>query len=58
MNKKDFKFLKVNSEDLKKKIETLMKVNKSKRNEYKIRYLLNLLEKTINKMENTINNMY
>ena len=35
-----------------------MKVNKSERNEYKIKYLLNLLEDTVNKMENIINNMY
>ena len=57
MTKKD-KFLKVKSKDLKKEIEILMKVNKSERNEYKIKYLLNLLEDTVNKMENIINNMY
>ena len=58
MTKKDYKFLKVKSKDLKKEIEILMKVNKSERNEYKIKYLLNLLEDTVNKMENIINNMY
>ena len=42
MTKKD-KFLKVKSKDLKKEIEILMKVNKSERNKYKIKYLLNLL---------------
>ena len=56
MNKKDYKFLKEESKNIKYELEKIVKQKNSDDN--RVRYLLNLLENTVNKMENIINNMY
>ena len=56
MNKKDYKFLKEEAQNIKNELEKLVKQKKP--DDIRIRYLLNLLENTVNKMENIINNMY
>jgi hypothetical protein len=56
MNKKDYKFLKKEAQNIKHELD---KIGKQKNpDDNRIRYLLNLLENTVNKMENIINNMY
>ena len=55
MNEKNYKFFKTQSKELKKEIIDLIK---HKKNEYKIRYLLVLLESTMNEMEIIINKSY
>ena len=56
MNKKDYIFLKNQSKNLKNDIEKELKNKKIDDN--KVKYLLSLLDQTVNKMEKIINSMY
>ena len=53
-----YSFLKKESLKLKEKISKLLKNKKSEKDENEIRYLINLLEQTTNKMELIINSRY
>lgn len=53
-----YSFLKKESLRLKEKISKLLKNKKSEKDENEIRYLINLLEQTTNKMELIINSRY
>lgn len=57
-SKKEYIFLKKESIKLKEKVTKLMKNKKSTKDENEIRYLLLILEKTLEKMEIIVNSMY
>ena len=54
----NYTFLKKESLKLKEKISTLLKKKKNQKDENEIKYFLNLLEETTNKMEIIINSKY
>lgn len=56
MDKKDYIFLKNESQKLKEDIMNEMK--KKNKDDNKVRYLLTLLEQTVSNMEKIINSMY
>lgn len=55
---KDYIFLKKKSKQLKEKITKLLSKKKNEKDENELRYFINLLEETTNKMEIIINSKY
>lgn len=55
---KDYIFLKKKSIQLKEKITKLLSKKKNEKDENELRYFINLLEETTNKMEIIINSKY